>query len=309
MNREELQHLERRASDILSDRSDIDPDTLSALADLHHDERVLGEVMWAVRGSTHDPRTAIAPIITWLGQTRTGSYTVGDFQRLLVDLGGREDHGHVGTHHLIWNHALESMVEKLGRETLLIDVKDLSPKIRQAFSFALVRRGFLSPADLSEEDAQAISAALVNSWSETSTFAREWMATAPTPEVGRMFAHTLATLPWSQPEPLAFAARFATPLETIQIALNMKDMALSEHVLDMLDARREDVFVALNGRTMSLWDRAFGPSFGSWGLGVAGIIIRLSAKRWPPGVFSARLGHCLWSGSHGRVGRRNVDRI
>lgn len=269
MELEKLQQIERDASQILSDDPNLGPESLSALLALHHDERVLGEVLWSLRRLQPNLQTATAPIIALLGQARTGSYDVGDFQRLLNDLSQRAI---AATSEVTWSHALESLVEKLGRETLLLDVGDLAPPIRRGLVFAMLRRGLLSTADVSDDDARTIARALIAGWQDTQVFARDWMATAPTPEVGRMFAAALAELPWSQPEPLNFAARYATAEETVRIALNIQDMELAARVLDMLDARRDEIFVLLNGQSIPLWDRAFGPDLKSWGIGAAGLI-------------------------------------
>jgi hypothetical protein len=278
LNHEELQRLVTRTNQAVHDPKLSEAELTTQVKALHHDERVLGDAIWTSRKALPTSRTASAWFIQCMGQAGPQSYNIGDFQRLLGDLGGRSDLGAIaGSGGLIWNHSMESIAEKLGRELLLIDVNSLGPPIRQAVSFFMMRAGLISAADIEQCDVEPLFGSLVVGWEDAQDFARDWMRLAPSPEVGNFMARALSTVHWSQVEPLALALPFVHPDEAIQIVIHMEEMAHASSVIEMLDGLRDDVFLALNGRALPWYERMFGPTPESWLFGVTGVI-------GPPGI-------------------------
>jgi len=278
VNHEELQRLVTQVDQAVHDPQLSEADITTQVRAMHHDERVLGDAIWASRKARSTARTASAWFIQCMGQAAPQSFNIGDFQRLLGDLGGRSDLGALaGSGGLIWNHSMESIAEKLGRELLLLDVESLAPPIRQAVSFFMMRAGLVSAADIEPYDVEPLFESLVVGWEDAQDFARDWMRLAPSPEVGNFMARALSTVHWSQVEPLALALPFVHPDEAIQIVTQMADMTHAGSVIEMLDGLRDEVFLALNGRALPWYERMFGPTPESWIFGVTGIV-------GPPGL-------------------------
>lgn len=278
MNHEELQRLVTHVDQAVHDPGLSEADITTRVRALHHDERALGDAIWTSRKALPTPRTASAWFIQCMGQAGPQSYDIGDFQRLLYDLGGRSDLGAIaGSGGLIWNHSMESIAEKLGRELLLLDVDSLPLPIRQAMSFFMMRAGLVSAADIDQHDVEPLFGSLVVGWEDAQDFARDWMRLAPSPEVGHFMARALSTVHWSHVEPLALALPFVHPNEAIQIVTHMEEMRHASSVIEMLDGLSDDVFLALNGRALPWYERMFGPTPESWIFGVTGII-------GPPGL-------------------------
>lgn len=279
MERELQDQLTARALDVLETAGN-DAERLARWREVHPDERRLGEIMWRVWRQTRDSRLAVAPVIRWMAQASSDTFDVGDFQALSTALSQRDDLGFVATKDgLLWNHALETLVEKIGRDCLLVDVGTLHPRLRQAFRFALLRHGWVSATDL-RDDGPPVAEALVRGWDDARLYAWEWMHDLHAPEVGRLLAIALGSVGWRHPEPVILAAPYTTASEAVAIALNLEDPRHGEHAQSLLNGHRDEVFELLHGRQMSLVTRAFGPSISSWWVGVTGLL-------GPPGVVGA----------------------
>lgn len=278
MTHEEPQRLESLVTHAVQDPQWSEAEITHQVRLLHPDERVLGSAIWASRKTQATPRTASAWFIQCMSQAAPQSYDIGDFQRLLNDIGSRSDLGGIAlSGGLVWNHSMESLAKNMGRELLLIDIDGLAPQVRQAVVFFMMRAGLVSATDIGNKDVDPLFEALVVGWQDAQDFSRDWMRRAPSPEVGHFMARALSTVPWTRVEPIALAAPFVRPDEAIQIAINMKDMAHAAAVIEMLDGHRDDVFLVMNGRALPWYDRMFGPTAQSWFFGVTGLI-------GPPGL-------------------------
>ncbi len=278
MNSEETQRLATLVTQTLQDSLLSEAEITHQVRALHADERVLGAAIWASRKTHATPLTASAWFIQCMGQAGAQSYDIGDFQRLLTDLGARPDLGGLAVSGgLVWNHSLESLAEKMGRELLLVDIDILAPTVRQAFVFFMMRAGLVSATDVSSDDVDPLFEALITGWQDAQDFSRDWMRRAPSPEVGHFMARALSSVAWTRAEPIAFAVPFVRPDEAVRIAANMKDMEHASVVIEMLDSQSDQVFLALNGRALPWYDRMFGPTPQSWLFGVTGLI-------GPPGI-------------------------